>query len=261
MAWFAGPATGSTPWPRPTVLCRWRSRSSRSTCRQARKLGVGLYRRLNPMAGLAGRLHRMGIDHPWLTRATDWCYEPGWSRASMKTPTRSARCCGSSPTSPTRPGPTRSAPTSARGSRRQWYRADATDPSAGDSRHLLHRRTVGRLFDMPIDAHTSAGSRATSDPTVVGPSRRTAGSRVHTGVAGHRDSSETLRTLRVRPAPQPRQPSSLRRRSTGRGCTPHGAQEVPDRVALHQQCGSHSHALLTFQITKATGATRRRAYM
>ncbi len=29
---------------------------------------------LNPTAGLAGRLHRMGISHPWLTRATDWCW-------------------------------------------------------------------------------------------------------------------------------------------------------------------------------------------
>jgi len=31
---------------------------------------------LNPTAGLAGRLHRMGVDHPWLDRATEWC----WSR-------------------------------------------------------------------------------------------------------------------------------------------------------------------------------------
>ncbi|MDP9841704.1 hypothetical protein [Streptosporangium lutulentum] len=29
---------------------------------------------LNPTAGLAGLLHRMGADHPWLTRATDWCW-------------------------------------------------------------------------------------------------------------------------------------------------------------------------------------------
>jgi len=29
---------------------------------------------LNPTAGLAGRLHRMGVSHPWLTRATDWCW-------------------------------------------------------------------------------------------------------------------------------------------------------------------------------------------
>ena len=31
---------------------------------------------LNPTAGLAGRLHRMAVRHPWLDRATDWC----WSR-------------------------------------------------------------------------------------------------------------------------------------------------------------------------------------
>jgi hypothetical protein len=28
----------------------------------------------NPTAGLAGLLHRMGVDHPWLGRATDWCW-------------------------------------------------------------------------------------------------------------------------------------------------------------------------------------------
>jgi len=29
---------------------------------------------LNPTAGLAGRLHRMGVVHPWLDRATGWCW-------------------------------------------------------------------------------------------------------------------------------------------------------------------------------------------
>jgi hypothetical protein len=29
---------------------------------------------LNPTAGLAGRLHQMGVSHPWLDRATDWCW-------------------------------------------------------------------------------------------------------------------------------------------------------------------------------------------
>jgi hypothetical protein len=29
---------------------------------------------LNPTAGLAGRLHRMGLTHPWLDQATDWCW-------------------------------------------------------------------------------------------------------------------------------------------------------------------------------------------
>jgi hypothetical protein len=29
---------------------------------------------LNPTAGLAGRLHKMGITHPWLTRATEWTW-------------------------------------------------------------------------------------------------------------------------------------------------------------------------------------------
>lgn len=30
---------------------------------------------LNPTAGLAGRLHRMGAHHPWLTRATEWTWQ------------------------------------------------------------------------------------------------------------------------------------------------------------------------------------------
>ena len=29
---------------------------------------------LNPTAGLAGRLHRIGVDHPWLDRTTDWTW-------------------------------------------------------------------------------------------------------------------------------------------------------------------------------------------
>ena len=29
---------------------------------------------LNPTAGIAGRLHRMGVRHPWLDRATEWCW-------------------------------------------------------------------------------------------------------------------------------------------------------------------------------------------
>jgi hypothetical protein len=30
---------------------------------------------LNPTAGLAGRLHRMGVTHAWLDRATDWTWD------------------------------------------------------------------------------------------------------------------------------------------------------------------------------------------
>jgi hypothetical protein len=29
---------------------------------------------LNPTAGIAGRLHRLGVRHGWLDRATDWCF-------------------------------------------------------------------------------------------------------------------------------------------------------------------------------------------
>ncbi|MFC0628935.1 hypothetical protein [Kribbella deserti] len=29
---------------------------------------------LNPTAGIAGLLHQLGIEHPWLDRATEWCW-------------------------------------------------------------------------------------------------------------------------------------------------------------------------------------------
>ncbi len=29
---------------------------------------------LNPTAGLVGLLHRMGVEHAWVTKATDWCW-------------------------------------------------------------------------------------------------------------------------------------------------------------------------------------------
>ncbi|MGC5015963.1 hypothetical protein ACLQ2R_34805 [Streptosporangium sp. DT93] len=46
---------------------------------------------LNPTAGLAGLLHLMKVDHPWLTRATDWCWDalekgfPGDAHAMSET--------------------------------------------------------------------------------------------------------------------------------------------------------------------------------
>ena len=62
---------------------------------------------LNPTAGLAGRLHRLGVAHPWLDRATEWCWdrlpggrgvsprqrrrEPPRKGASTRTPMLSAK--------------------------------------------------------------------------------------------------------------------------------------------------------------------------
>jgi hypothetical protein len=29
---------------------------------------------LNPTAGLVGHLHQLGVEHPWVTQATEWCW-------------------------------------------------------------------------------------------------------------------------------------------------------------------------------------------
>jgi hypothetical protein len=112
---------------------------------------------LNPMAGLAGRLHQMGIDHPWLTRATDWCWarlESGFDedahalgevlRFLAHVPDRDrADAVG--------------AHIGAWLATAKWYRADATDPSYGVTPlHLAPSPDSPwtRLFDAgAIDAH------------------------------------------------------------------------------------------------------------
>jgi hypothetical protein len=86
---------------------------------------------LNPTAGLAGRLHRMGVTHPWLDRATEWCWarlESGFDEDAhalgevlvflAHVPDRArAEAVGASV-----PGWLAKA---------QWYRADPADPSYG----------------------------------------------------------------------------------------------------------------------------------
>ncbi len=86
---------------------------------------------LNPTAGLAGRLHRMGVDHPWLDRATEWCWsrlEKGFDEDAHSlrevllflahVPDRArAEAAGSS--------------VGAWLTQARWYRADPDDPSYG----------------------------------------------------------------------------------------------------------------------------------
>jgi hypothetical protein len=112
---------------------------------------------LNPTAGLAGRLHQMGVDHPWLTRATDWCWatlESGFDedahalgevlRFLEHVPDRDrADAVGSH--------------VGAWLATAKWYRADAADPSYGVT--PLHLAATPdspwtRLFDAAVvDAH------------------------------------------------------------------------------------------------------------
>jgi hypothetical protein len=86
---------------------------------------------LNPTAGLTGRLHRMGVVHPWLDRATDWCWarlESGFDEDAhtlaevlvflANVPDRSrAEAVG--------------AHVDAWLSKAAWYRADPADPAYG----------------------------------------------------------------------------------------------------------------------------------
>lgn len=86
---------------------------------------------LNPTAGLAGRLHRMGVRHPWLDRASQWCWarlESGFdedAHALREVLLFLAHV----------PDRDRAEPVavSVAGwlAKAQWYRADADDPSYG----------------------------------------------------------------------------------------------------------------------------------
>ncbi len=112
---------------------------------------------LNPTAGLAGRLHQMCFSHPWLDRATDWCWarlERGFDEdahalrevatflAAVADRAR-AEAVGAS-----MGGWLAKAP---------WYRADAEDPSYGVTPLDLAPAPGGpwsHLFDAAtIDGH------------------------------------------------------------------------------------------------------------
>ena len=112
---------------------------------------------LNPTAGLAGRLHRLGVRHPWLDRATDWCWrrlDAGFDEDAhalrevlvflAHVPDRArAQAVGAS--------------VGAWLAKAQWFRADADDPSYGVTPLDLAPEPEGpwsHLFDATtIDAH------------------------------------------------------------------------------------------------------------
>jgi hypothetical protein len=112
---------------------------------------------LNPTAGLAGRLHRLGVRHAWLDRATEWCWarlDSGFDEDAhalrevavflAHVPDRArAQAVGAS--------------VGGWLAKAQWYRADADDPSYGVTPLDLAPEPGGpwsHLFDAStIDGH------------------------------------------------------------------------------------------------------------
>jgi hypothetical protein len=122
---------------------------------------------LNPTAGLAGRLHRMGVEHPWLDRATAWC----WTRLESSSDSDSGSGSGFDEDAHALaevlvfladvPDRTRAASVGEHVgdwlAGLQWFRADPADPSYGlTPLHLAPspRSPWQRLFDdQAIDGH------------------------------------------------------------------------------------------------------------
>jgi hypothetical protein len=135
---------------------------------------------LNPTAGLAGRLHRMGIRHPWLDRATDWC----WSRldAGFDEDAHALRevlvFLASVPDRAR--ADTAAASVGQWLAKAPWYRADAADPSYGVTpldfapepggpwSHLFDPATVDDHLDrLERDQQTDGGWAITWEPPSV----------------------------------------------------------------------------------------------
>jgi hypothetical protein len=132
---------------------------------------------LNPTAGLAGRLHRMGVSHPWLDRATEWCWhrlEQGFDEDAHSlrevavflghVPNRArAEAVGAS--------------IGGWLAKAQWYRADPEDPSYGVTpldlapepdgpwSHLFDTTTIeGHLDRLVRDQQPDGGWAITWEP-------------------------------------------------------------------------------------------------
>jgi hypothetical protein len=112
---------------------------------------------LNPTAGLAGLLHRMGVEHPWLTRATDWC----WSALEKGFPDDAHAMSETLVFLENVPDRDRAEPLAERVGewlpRLKWYRSDPADPEYGVTPlHLAPRPDSRwrRLFaDDVIEGH------------------------------------------------------------------------------------------------------------
>jgi hypothetical protein len=118
---------------------------------------------LNPTAGLAGRLHRMGVAHGWLDRATDWCWkqlETGFEEDAHAL----AEVLLFLDSAPDRARADRVGENvTAWLARATWYRRDPTDPAYGlTPLHLApcpSSRWRGLFDDQTIDGHLDRLSR------------------------------------------------------------------------------------------------------
>jgi hypothetical protein len=131
----------------------------------------------NPTAGLAGRLHRMGISHPWLDQATEWCWnrlEEGFDEDAHSLREVAVFLAHV----PDRPR-AEAVGASVGGwlAKAQWYRADPADPSYGVTpldlapepdgpwSHLFDRATIeGHLDGLQRDQQPDGGWAITWEP-------------------------------------------------------------------------------------------------
>lgn len=152
---------------------------------------------VNPTAGLAALLHRLGVEHPWRTRATAWC----WAALEQELPT-DAHALGEALSFLEHAGdPERAAPIAARIETHlpevSYLRLDAGDPGYGVTplhyapepssrwRTLFADDAIGAHLDrLEADQQEDGGWAITWEP----PS--TAATLAYRGV-------ETLRALRV----------------------------------------------------------------
>ena len=155
---------------------------------------------LNPTAGLAGRLHRMGVIHPWLDRATHWC----WARSRVRLRRGRPRPCRGAGV----PRPC-ARPRSGRGRRRTRRRlagqGGVVPGGPGGPGLRGDAAAPGGVTGQPVAAavrrHQHRGPPRSPGPRPAARRRLgnhvgTAGGRLHPGMARDRDPPPSTNTAR-----------------------------------------------------------------
>ncbi|MEV0272074.1 hypothetical protein AB0H43_25125 [Hamadaea sp. NPDC050747] len=86
---------------------------------------------LNPTAGIAGRLHHLGVSHPWLDRATDWTFSRLESGFTEDAHSLSEVLLFLASVPDRRRADALAAQVEGWLSKLQWFRADPADPGYG----------------------------------------------------------------------------------------------------------------------------------